>query len=490
MVKEILYKYKWHLIALCFLVGAILIIKTIINENAFNTREIDENILAIFDVDKPIPIKSNGKYGYISKDGELLIEPVYEYATEFFKNYAGVSTNGLEYSIIDRKGEVVLKLTSGKAPECFLEYGVWIIDNALYSSDLKVLFDEKATIEYVQHGFFLYLSNEKEESGIIDYKGNKIFTWDHDFLNVTISDTKYQSGGYYAIVNDYEEDEMLISLKTGEALYTIDDVNSKYLREEKDNIFRVINKDNGFKSERWMYFKDDRLAFEIDNQIYSLEVYDYDNNILMIDYGQDYQNAGRKERYSYYDMERKAYLRDIPEKDDISWKLKSLYGYELSFDKDKQGLKIDDKEVLAPEYDRVFFLEDNLHEYLYGNKGAELTLYEKNGKTTLYNITRKDAIITFDSPSVESKSGSTFILVTEYEENGYSKKNYILYNIFSNKTLEVSKKSVIYFGSNYVAVSIGDEKSYYNEDLKEIYREKIDNLEIETSIGDIQEEEQ
>ena len=43
---------------------------------------------AIFDQNKPIIIKKDGKYGYINTSGKVIVEPQYEDVRDFNGNYA------------------------------------------------------------------------------------------------------------------------------------------------------------------------------------------------------------------------------------------------------------------------------------------------------------------------------------------------------------------------------------------------------------------
>lgn len=54
-------------------------------------------------------VKKDGKYGYEDKDGKVIVEPIYEEATEQnIYGYAAIKQNG-KWGCIDKKGTVVIE---------------------------------------------------------------------------------------------------------------------------------------------------------------------------------------------------------------------------------------------------------------------------------------------------------------------------------------------------------------------------------------------
>ena len=71
-------------------------------------QEVDETVLL------PAPVLVNGavKYGFIDLKGTKVIEPIYDYATEFYEGYAVVSMYTdveIKNQIIDTKGNVIFE---------------------------------------------------------------------------------------------------------------------------------------------------------------------------------------------------------------------------------------------------------------------------------------------------------------------------------------------------------------------------------------------
>lgn len=64
----------------------------------------------LFASDEPAAVKSNGKWGFLSKEGELVIEPAYEDADSFSLNYAPYCEKG-KWGCIDQEGTVLIEPT-------------------------------------------------------------------------------------------------------------------------------------------------------------------------------------------------------------------------------------------------------------------------------------------------------------------------------------------------------------------------------------------
>ena len=51
-----------------------------------------------------LPIKKDGKYGYINEKGEVVIQPKYEFANQFYDGLASVKIEGKK-GFIDKGGK-------------------------------------------------------------------------------------------------------------------------------------------------------------------------------------------------------------------------------------------------------------------------------------------------------------------------------------------------------------------------------------------------
>ena len=122
-----------------FLVIAALLIVVIIVFIAYKIFGKNSGTLDIFDSDQLIRVQKDDKYGYIDSDGNFVIEPIYDYATSFYGDYAitTITEDDKEdevYQVIDKKGNVKATAISSLGIEYISDYNVWVINYQLYDN--------------------------------------------------------------------------------------------------------------------------------------------------------------------------------------------------------------------------------------------------------------------------------------------------------------------------------------------------------------------
>jgi len=464
------------LLALIVVAGVFFVTKQLGN----NKSTIDLNL--IFDPNKPIIIKDNGKYGYITSKGKTMIEPKYNSATDFYGDYAVVTIDNQEtssykktYQVIDKKGNVKVTTTGYYGPEYYAEYGVWVVDGVLYDSKFKKISGEAVNVDYISNGYFEYMDAIKNESGIMNYKAKKIFTMPAAAdMSIDISENSYDESELYASIKTYTTPvkQLIISLKNGNVVFTLDNADDYYLYKEDNGIFYYYNKNvtDGYKNKKYIFIKNNKLVYETTETVSEVNVYDYKNQILEIDYGYNYETLGKIQRKYYYDIKNKKMLSEAPAKPSTDVDLDSimkLYGFKEYYSSGKYGLISNEKVIVPCEYDDIDYLDANLYNYML-SKGKKLVLLEKDKKTILYNLKNSKPITTFDSSYVYDYD-STFLKVTLYENNSYSVTGYMIYNLLTGKSMTFGKDDNIEIGSNYVTIKKDGKKTYYNTDFKQIY---------------------
>ncbi len=98
------------------------------------------------------PVHSNGKWGYVDKNGNVKLSIVYEEAAPFYEGYAWIKrTEDSNYELIDTNGSTVLTLGKRETPAGVFHNGLCLVD----------------------------VKNEggSETSKYIDTKGNMIYSW-------------------------------------------------------------------------------------------------------------------------------------------------------------------------------------------------------------------------------------------------------------------------------------------------------------------------
>ena len=432
----------------------------------------------VFDPNKPIVVEENNLYGYITSSGKTMIEPKYKKAGSFYGDYAVVyATNDSEtssssyvYQIIDRKGNVIVRSESYTAPKYYTDYEVWVIDGVLYDSKLNKIVDEAVTVDYISNGFFSFVDYAHEASGIINSKGKVIFKWEGTSASIDISDTDNYEDDLYATVTVYKEKQVIISLKSGKVLYTVDDAEKEYIYVSDDNIFSLRNRDD-YTILNYMYFKDGKLVYE-NSDLYDLDLEDYNKGILKLNYGSSYKDLGKTSRYAYYDINSKKESENKPTSSvststniDIN---ELTYGYKQFSCSSKDGLMSGENIVLPCEYDDIDFINSSLYKYIQMSKKQDLVLIEKDDVTTLFNLKNKKELVSFDSTSVYDYSTSTFIKATIYGDS-YTKKNIVVYNVLSGKSMTFDADKDVSIYSNYIVVEEDDADVYFNTNLEQIY---------------------
>lgn len=449
--------------------------------------EVSADISSVFDPNKPIIVKNNGKYGYITSDGKMMIEPQYKSATDFYGDYAVVSVdnpdtdaytyNDILYQIIDKNGNVKLTSDSYLEPEYYIDYDIWLVDDVLYDSNLNRMFSEELTFEYIDYEYFKYTDDENDECGIMTYKGKKIFTTSGWYIAAYISKNEYNEDDLYATVKSYgdSEKEVIISLQTGDILFTSDDPENYYIVEEENGLFYYYNHtlEDGYKNRKYLFFINNNLEYQITEYVYDIDVYDYQNQVLRIDYGYNYEELGKSQRMYYYDVKNKKMLDEKPvkstETNDLDADLiERTYGFKESSCSGKYGIMSDDKLIVPCEYDYVKYLDINLFNYMKSN-GKELILLEKDENLLLYDLKSSETITSFNSTYISDYGDSTFIKIKLYDEDSYAIKGYTVYNLLSGKSMDFNATDNLSIGSNFITITQEGKKIYYNTNFKQVY---------------------
>lgn len=481
-LKNKLLNKKMILIALVIVVVVALAFILIKNLGGNSSPKADLD--SIFNPDKPIIINDNKKYGYITAAGKMMIEPQYRDANDFYGDYAMVTIDNPDTKsydktinqIIDKKGNVKIVAKNYTKPKYFDVYNVWLIDNVLYDSKLKKLSAEGDKVEYIDCGYFKYENSEKNESGIITYKGKKVFKTAASSISTSLSENEYNQDDLYVAVDIHNKPEksVVVSLKTGDILFTLENSENYYLLEEGDGIFSYYDTkvSRGYENSVYLYFTNNKLAYQTTDKVEDVKISDYKNKIIEIDYGYDYEDLGKSQRRYYYDAKNKKMLDKDPDNSASSELnaalMENTYGFKMFSSSGKYGLMIGNKIVIPCEYTEINLLGDNLFNYMQ-SKGKNLVLLEKDNKTILYNVKNSKSIITFDSNNVRDYNDSTFIEVILYANGSSTRTGYMVYNLLTGKSMTFDKDNEVFVESNYIEVKKDKKTTYYNTKFKQIY---------------------
>lgn len=448
------------------IIATIVILVLIITTLIFTLgRKNDDKVIGLtFDSDKPIPVKQNDLYGYISaSNGKEIISARYTQANSFYGDYAIVELKedgSTKNCVIDKKGKI--KLSSSSTIKYISEYGLYIADETLYNENFKALTDTNEKVSYKGLGYSSYIkydeNNKAMQGGILNNTGKKIYSYkfkdSEEFFSCTISEADERLEEEYAKVNVDNKKYAIINLRNGKMVY---DYTDKSILVDDDNIFTISSNDN---QKSVICLSKNKIAYETSDNV-EISYYDIDNKIIQIyDSNKDYSN-----RYSYYDLKNKNMLSEKPSKETNN-AIESLTGYKSFTSNNKHGVMKGDKTILSCEYDDIEFLSPTTFKFIKSKTKKELVLAKKDGNYELINLKNKKSAFSFKASSVDSYSQSTFIKAKLSDS-----KETCVYNLLTGKSMNFDNDSQVSVYSNYIIVTKNNTKTYYNTKLNEIYKQ-------------------
>lgn len=418
------------------------------------------NLDSVFDTNKPVLIfAENKKFGYINTKGKVIVEPTYYNATQFYGDYAGVifEEDKEEYAIIDSTGKEVILKKGGEEPKYIIDYDIWVIGDAFYDGNMKRISPENIAVTYDDNGYFTFKDSSNKQSGIIDYKGEIIYTiFGTDGVELEMSHSDYDVDEYFVKVTN-NESVFIVSTKTDDLIYTYSGQSELYA--DKNNFFYTYQ-DNGKKD--YLYFYNGALRIEV-YSIDSMHVADYENQIIF---------AKLYNQEKYYDILNETELQQPPEKNEY---YSSLYGandydFEVFDCGDSKGLVDGDKILVSCDYSTVNLLDINLFSYLKKKALKQIVLLEKNSSIIVYDIVKKKELNSFKNVDVRTYDNSVLVRFTKYSKDDTLPTGYIIYNLLTDQYIEINaeESSVDVYPSYYVVSNRGI-RSYYNADFEKIY---------------------
>lgn len=418
------------------------------------------NIKSLYDKSNYIKYLNNELYGYIDHEGNIKIEAKYKEASDFYNGYAIVS-DGVKKEVININGQHmhdVLNETDGYN----LNYDYWYIGKTLFSGQmLKIQDDAKKVANHDK--YFYYYNRELDKTIIIDYIGTIIYeTQGRDvFLDI-------KSGSY--------TDE-LIYIKNSNKHLIINPYSKKVIFES-DEEFTLL--DNGiYKSDRFYYIHDDETIYPY--TALNVTLVDKKNKILKIE-----ESA---EVSYYFDVLKNSKLENYNMSNlDI---VASQFNYDIVHcDKENNyySLMEEGKTLLECKYDKIEFLNDELHEYVKSKNGLEYVFAEKDEMSYVHNIRFKINSLEEDKVNRNYEVGSPFVSYSPQVDN--SETQIIIYNFIDNAKKKYPKNDYIYFDSGYnyyVLYNTRNEQlEYYNYNMKNIfsiaYDKRTSELDIDSNL--------
>lgn len=458
-------KILFIIIAIVIVIVGIFVAKNFIGKGTG-----DKKIDSLFSSDSPIRVKKDKKYGYIDSNGNFIIQPQYDYATDYYGDYAEVALettvedNKVKvYQIIDKKGNVKATAKYSSDIEYVDDYDIWIINDQLYNGSLNKISADGIKVDYEKYGYLRWENDSNKTAGIMNTSGKVTYTYKfadgEDYLGVSPSDTDKTLKERYCRITIENNKYGIVNCNTGKVVY---DYTDKYISDEDDNIFEVSVKDN-YEFVSIMYIQNDKIIYQSSSKNVDLYYSSY-GYVQIRDDDKDYS-----QKYSYIDVSTGQITDKQPsssnDTDDLDeWEeFSKLTKFSCSTG---YGLMSGDKEKIPCEWSEIEYFDLLLYKYLSSN-GKKYVMAKKDDKTYLLNLKDGKAAAEFNSTYIYTDSDSTFIY---YEDSKTNKK--IIYNLITGKSISVENETNLDTYSNYITLEEDGKLNYYNMNLKLIYTEE------------------
>lgn len=465
---------KKSMIIIFAIIGIIIVVILIlIFSNKSDNSKYNEEV---FDPETPILVYKDGKYGYIDTKGEFLIEPQYDLAYPFHGDFASVRINSDLYrnQIINTKGEILL---DGYYVEFDEMCGNWLTGDTLYNSKMEPIVSYDSIDKEFGTYYYVYEDELNNETGIIDCNGVKKFTLpvindgdtvvDYDSSCLTPDDC-YEVFAYGTSKEDGKQ--IIVSINSGKIIYTNDDLVTKKIDSAKYGLF-VIEYSDYDMNDDYIFLGDGKVLYESTGGILAdCYVYDSYNLILSLKYD-DYVSLGKSSSVEYYDAKNGTYLSSY----DIDEEL--MNGYLKYSENGKKGLKKGEDIVLAPNYDIIKSLADDVFNYIKKSTGKEIviTYNYSDGIFNVLDIKSGEILKKIEDLNVLYGGYGAFLVSSKYDFDTYT-YNYEIYNIITGKSIEIVSPNQLEYDiySNYMTFEKEGVLEYYNADLEKIFEEDIE----------------
>jgi hypothetical protein len=479
----------------------------------FNKTTSDANEANLIDMfentDKPILLKEDGKFGYISTKGEVLIEPKYQMAHEFYGDYARVSLDG-KSQLIDKSGDVKMEAEKMLFHD---NADVTVVDGVLYDSKLKRISDDNVDIRRKEGSNYWLYNNVAEDGkilgkGLLDSKGKAVYSCDAkqcDDIQVSIrANLNFFDETYVVIEQPDEAKYQIVNLKTKKVVYE----STQAITNEDDNSFKIQN-ESGQK--QLLFVRNDEIILTTDDTTakyceskgyYNLEDVCLYKNLIVYNDGskkmafdidtKQVMDFSRPQRNPL--NENKVYFYNVQDFNRL-WRQTD---YKFDFD------RIREKYSDYTESLNIYALNPDVVKYFKDKKGQSLVYIQANGPkvgneqkshAALLDVDKMEEVVSFDGPDNANLSNPIYhipgsiltgqslaspFFVISIDEHG---KNYgvLVHNLLTGKQAKfenLASEAGVTAYSNYITVdsSLDSDKrnqiEYYNSDLEKIYTVK------------------
>lgn len=472
------------LLVLCGILGVFLLNKSDKEKDSLSKNEVSENVEnkdnndekrysdnliadEYFDKTNPIPLKANGRYGYISSEGEKIVDFIYDSAWGFFGNY-GVISDGYVKKIIDRKGNIIYSGENHNIDYSNAKYGNYVIDKALYDLNLKKVSEDNLEItSVVEGGYFTFYSNKKY--GIINSSREVIYESDKPLeLEVNIG-----YNNVYGIVKESDyvrgvHNYYVIDMLTGNKVYRASD--NEIIEKKAICLFIIKNTNN--KYDKVIVIKNGKIAAEIkDSDIKDVYWRDANFSELTISYsGNIYKSYNIEEKKLSNDIY-KSYPSSISKMESIALSEE----YKLLRNNMTTGIENLNKEKIIPDDKFVNLMSSTVDSYNYIlNKYNKIFVVASNSDSaSFYELKSKNVIFSEESVGGIYMPYDTLFACTKKSALLTWSENLLdvstIFNLFTGEKIKLDEPEDVKFGPTYYAIEKDGRLFYYNSNFDKIY---------------------
>lgn len=251
----------------------------------------DKNIIAAtsFYEDKAVIVTEDKKYGYINKKGEVIIPPIYDYASLFYNNCAFVSKDG-EKMFIDDKKRILVKFENKQMPLSLPSEGLFPYnDKEQESYGIKDMNNKdiiKASPKYkwfsgFVNGYSVFYNNN-DDCGLINSKGETVIRAKYQDMIMCEDVIIYKDKDKYGLIS-YSDKTILAP--TYNTIIPFQGNNKYTYAYDGDYVVLIDKKGEEINNKAFSeIFFPSNLLIPQNRSFYNLTFYDYNTEIVYSDY--------------------------------------------------------------------------------------------------------------------------------------------------------------------------------------------------------------
>lgn len=251
----------------------------------------DKNIIAAtsFYEDKAVIVTEDKKYGYINKKGEVIIPPIYDYASLFYNNCAFVSKDG-EKMFIDDKKRILVKFENKQMPLSLPSEGLFPYnDKEQESYGIKDMNNKdiiKASPKYkwfsgFVNGYSVFYNNN-DDCGLINSKGETVIRAKYQDMIMCEDVIIYKDKDKYGLIS-YSDKTILAP--TYNTIIPFQGNNKYTYAYDGDYVVLIDKKGEEINNKAFSeIFFPSNLLIPQNRSFYNLTFYDYNTDIVYSDY--------------------------------------------------------------------------------------------------------------------------------------------------------------------------------------------------------------